>query len=182
MSAEPESPIRALVRILISAMSAELKSALKAVGGVFVCDLALGLYAFKWDKPEPPSGSAALSIFILLVYLFLCITLMQSKSFSLASLFRMVGVSVGAMIAMLLNYTILFRSVGIVSNGKASKEAADCLYFAAITWTTVGYGDCVPSAEGRLYAALTALTGYVFMAIFIAVLVHMFANLEPEKH
>ena len=48
----------------------------------------------------------------------------------------------------------------------------DLLYFSLVTLTTVGYGDVVPlSGEARMLAALEAVTGVLYIAITVAILV-----------
>ena len=49
-------------------------------------------------------------------------------------------------------------------------DPVDYIYFSVITWTTVGYGDITPSESSRLIAALEALSGYIFMGLFIGIL------------
>jgi hypothetical protein len=54
----------------------------------------------------------------------------------------------------------------------STDRQSDLLYFSLITLTTVGYGDAVPlSGEARMLAALEAVTGVVYMAITVAILV-----------
>ena len=48
----------------------------------------------------------------------------------------------------------------------------ELLYFSLVTLTTVGYGDVVPlSGEARMLAALEAVTGVLYIAITVAILV-----------
>ena len=44
------------------------------------------------------------------------------------------------------------------------------MYFSVITWTTVGYGDFVPTESTRLFAATEAFIGHVWMGLLISVL------------
>jgi len=54
----------------------------------------------------------------------------------------------------------------------STDRQSELLYFSLITLTTVGYGDVVPlSGEARMLAALEAVTGVVYMAITVAILV-----------
>ena len=49
---------------------------------------------------------------------------------------------------------------------------SDLLYFSLVTLTTVGYGDVLPlSGEARMLAALEAVTGVLYVAITVAILV-----------
>jgi voltage-gated potassium channel Kch len=45
------------------------------------------------------------------------------------------------------------------------------LYLSTITWTTVGFGDLIPTAETRATAAVESILGYLFMAALAAVLI-----------
>ncbi|HWS94884.1 MAG TPA: ion channel [Candidatus Methylomirabilis sp.] len=54
----------------------------------------------------------------------------------------------------------------------ATDRQSDLLYFSLVTLTTVGYGDIVPlSGEARMLAALEAVTGVLYVAITVAILV-----------
>jgi hypothetical protein len=54
------------------------------------------------------------------------------------------------------------------------------LYFSLITLSTIGYGDIVPiSGEARIVAALEGVTGVLYIATTVALLVSRFRN-EPS--
>ena len=46
-----------------------------------------------------------------------------------------------------------------------------CLYYSVVTFTTLGYGDIVPSNWSRPFAALEAFTGAFSMSMFVVVFV-----------
>ena len=46
-------------------------------------------------------------------------------------------------------------------------DSRSCLYFSAITLTTVGYGDLTPSYEARLWTTVEAITGFLLLGAFI---------------
>jgi hypothetical protein len=47
----------------------------------------------------------------------------------------------------------------------------DSIYFVIVTFTTLGYGDISPTNWiGQLFVIITALTGYLFLGIFIYLL------------
>ena len=48
--------------------------------------------------------------------------------------------------------------------------AADPFYFAFVNYTTLGYGDVVPSAEWRLIGPITAMNGVLLFGWSTAVL------------
>jgi hypothetical protein len=55
-----------------------------------------------------------------------------------------------------------------MDRGKETTLPDACLYFSIVTWTTLGYGDVVPTDASRMIAASEALVGYIFMAILIS--------------
>jgi hypothetical protein len=63
-----------------------------------------------------------------------------------------------------------------------SNTPSDCLYFSVVTWTTLGYGDFVPTPELRSFAAEEALTGYVSLGLFVVGLISWIGrNKTPES-
>ena len=53
----------------------------------------------------------------------------------------------------------------------------ELLYFSLITLSTIGYGDIVPlSGEARILAALEGVTGVLYIAITVAILVSRFRS------
>jgi hypothetical protein len=61
---------------------------------------------------------------------------------------------------------ILLKSV------TAADRQSELLYFSLITLTTIGYGDIVPvQGEVRMLAALEGVTGVLYVAITVALLV-----------
>ncbi|EPS8363860.1 ion channel [Vibrio cholerae] len=59
-------------------------------------------------------------------------------------------------------------------NGLVTKDPADALYFSIVTWTTLGYGDFQPLESMRLIAAIEALIGYLYSALFLGFVAGMF--------
>jgi Ion channel len=74
--------------------------------------------------------------------------------------------------------TLYPGSIQIGSN-PAGRET-NLLYFSLITLSTIGYGDIVPlSGEARIVAALEGVTGVLYIAITVALLVSRF-RAEPS--
>lgn len=83
--------------------------------------------------------------------------------------------------AITLIFTSVYMWVGI--NGPSSatyKDFGNCLYFSIITMTTVGYGDFTPSEYARPVAAVQALSGYVFLGIWISLLISLLSRKESR--
>ena len=69
-------------------------------------------------------------------------------------------------------------SIQIGSN--TAERETNLLYFSLITLSTIGYGDIVPlSGEARIVAALEGVTGVLYIAITVALLVSRFRT-EPS--
>ena len=59
----------------------------------------------------------------------------------------------------------------------------DYLYYEIITFTTVGYGDVIPStAQGKLLAICTALLGATHGVTFVALVLHGLTQHPPAKN
>jgi hypothetical protein len=68
-----------------------------------------------------------------------------------------------------------FHPGSIQIAGNPTERDTNLLYFSLITLSTVGYGDIVPlSGEARILAALEGVTGVLYMAITVALLVSRF--------
>ena len=62
---------------------------------------------------------------------------------------------------------------GAILHGTAGTDRqSELLYFSLVTLSTVGYGDVVPfHGEVRMLAALEGVTGVLYVAITVALLV-----------
>jgi voltage-gated potassium channel Kch len=57
------------------------------------------------------------------------------------------------------------------------------LYFSLVTLSTVGYGDVVPlGGEARMLAALEGVTGVLYIAITVAILVSRYRRGSSDQH
>lgn len=55
----------------------------------------------------------------------------------------------------------------------------DAIYFALVTYTTLGYGDVIVGENFRLFAAMAAVTGLLNFGLSTAFLVGLLARLLP---
>jgi hypothetical protein len=61
--------------------------------------------------------------------------------------------------------------------GRDAYSFSDCIYYAYITFTTVGYGDIVPKLPySKSLAVFTGVTGQIYLAVIIAMLVGKFSS------
>jgi hypothetical protein len=123
---------------------------------------------------------AAILATLVIVYGYHCLRILRVRRPGPDTGPRFVGLSLLFMGALLLSFASIYRETGLVppasspsgNEGSPCREAGACLYFAVVTWTTLGYGDYAPTPAARPYAALEALVGYLFMALFIPTLIH----------
>ena len=81
---------------------------------------------------------------------------------------------------MIATFSVIYEMEGIICSGETIKDTYHSVYFSIVTWTTLGYGDCLPSENIKHIAAIEALFGYLMMAIFIALLLTLFSNKQTE--
>ena len=63
----------------------------------------------------------------------------------------------------ILTFALVYQRFNAIND----QSFVSCLYFSAITFTTVGYGDLAPHGALRLIAASGALTGILLCGLFI---------------
>lgn len=62
----------------------------------------------------------------------------------------------------------------------ALSTLSDALYFALITYTTVGYGDIILGEPYRIYGAMAAVTGLLSFGLSTAFLVGLASRFLPK--
>lgn len=107
-----------------------------------------------------------------MIFLFLASILFKGKGPS-----RTVGdvllVSVSGILPLPLHFAVLYCWVGIHYSSEAENipDLWTAFYFSVVTWTTLGFGDIVPSDAARFIVIAEATMGYVVMALLIAAFV-----------
>ena len=75
-----------------------------------------------------------------------------------------------------------FSPGSIQMGGNPADRQTELLYFSLITLSTVGYGDVVPiTGTARILTALEGVTGVLYIAITVALLVSRFRG-EPSDY
>jgi len=103
--------------------------------------------------------------------------LRNSRSVARAQLYTAVNIYLllGLLWATLYLAIDAFSPGSIRIGSHAADRQAELLYFSLITLSTIGYGDIVPvSGEARILAALEGVTGVLYIAITVALLVGRF--------
>ena len=121
---------------------------------MFVIALAYGAPAFSF----------AYFCFVILYVLFLTMddTTFQADAVRLA---RDTAISIGLSIA---TAALLYKQLGIVATfGTDPIRDFDYIYFSAVTFSTLGYGDFRPDVAARWLAALQAIIGNIHLGIVV---------------
>ncbi len=58
----------------------------------------------------------------------------------------------------------------------------ESLYFAIVTFATLGYGDIVLDSQWRILSSLTALNGLILVGLNTAYLAQTFTNIKQRQH
>jgi hypothetical protein len=68
-------------------------------------------------------------------------------------------------------FASIYKTEGLIQASNITHKPTDALYFSIVTWTTLGYGDLLPTESIRLIAALEALLGTLFMPLLLAAII-----------
>jgi voltage-gated potassium channel len=105
--------------------------------------------------------------------------LRNSRSVAQAQLYTAVNIYLllGLLWATLYLAMDAFSPGSIQVGSHPADRQTELLYFSLITLSTIGYGDIVPlSGEARILAALEGVTGVLYIAITVALLVSRFRS------
>lgn len=67
-------------------------------------------------------------------------------------------------------------SGGVIDRGEYALDFFGCLYFSAVTYSTVGFGDITPEGALRMIAGVEALSGFILIGWTVT-----FTYLSMEK-
>jgi hypothetical protein len=158
---------------------------------IYFLSLALGAFLLEWisiifDLPLINYSSKALSFLFFLVVVFILIRqIASSKVVTVKEIlesisgYLLIGITFSIVIA-----AIMQKDPGaynIVKEANTLKESNTILsssgYYVFITLASLGYGDIVPlKPYSRSLAALICISGQLYIAIIIALLVGKFAS------
>ncbi|MEI7751106.1 MAG: ion channel [Candidatus Omnitrophota bacterium] len=121
------------------------------------------------------------------VLLLLCIFFMSSKLFS-SSTVTIDTIAGGINVYFLLGFVwaFVYYIIYCVDSGAFHFSSTPCMtyffIFSVSTLTTIGFGDMYPVNHwAMVLACLEGMTGQLYLAIFIARLVSMYAQVKQEK-
>ena len=70
----------------------------------------------------------------------------------------------------------IYFDVGLIESSTqchVQVSVVDAIYFSVVTWTTLGYGEVLPTSSIRSFAAAEAFLGYIYMAVAIGLTVSL---------
>ena len=84
-----------------------------------------------------------------------------------------------SMVLTIMVCSIWYRALGMISTREAL-NALDAVYFSAVTFSTLGFGDISPAPSAQLVAGLEALLGNVHLGFFVGSV--LAATQTPKAH
>jgi hypothetical protein len=151
--AAPASVLQVL-SLFVGGDGIELAKGITGIAALGYTVMVILAFLFTTDRVSPATICAAICIYLLLGVLgaMACSTLelVVPRSFTIA----------------------LAEDAGLGAMRFRAGQAVLPLYYSFITLTTLGYGDVVPaSAPARMFAALEAVMGQLYLAVLVARLV-----------
>lgn len=126
-----------------------------------ILNWSLAIFAFFVSYQDFKNAPFICYLIVLAAFIGLCASVLGFLNDDLGPKRSLVATIVqGA--ALLFIFAGVYRGYGLLYGGQpaSTTSAADALYFSAVTWTTLGYGDFTPPEAIRLVAAIEALLGY----------------------
>jgi hypothetical protein len=79
----------------------------------------------------------------------------------------------------MLNFAGIYRQLGLIDMGKISHDPFTAVYFSITAWSTVGFGDVLPSVGARPFAATQSLIGVLYDSAVIGLV--LYASTRSER-
>ena len=93
------------------------------------------------------------------------------SSFKKNRLAKPIIIYIFSTVYMVCSFSAIYHIIGILdSDGNYIYDYSSTVYFSAITWTALGYGDIVPSIESRWYIVMEVFFGYIHMSLLIGLI------------
>ena len=122
-------------------------------------------------------------IFFQIIVIRLIIQIARSKEVNASVILESVNayLLLGLMFTMLVAILHLYNSEALGFIYKQEVDFQDFIYYTFVTISTLGYGDITPKQSiGQSLSILISVSGQLYMAIIIAMLVGKFSSSNPE--
>src|SRR5271157_275931 len=125
-----------------------------------------GLDGLKWAMLTVFFGLTVAGLFS---YLKNARSVINAHLYTAVSIYLLLGMQWFALYSAI---DVFYPGAILRNNAALTDRQSELLYFSLVTLSTVGYGDVVPlGGEVRMLAALEGLTGVLYVAITVAILV-----------
>lgn len=98
---------------------------------------------------------------------FLCVVLLLGFYVTNANARRLFLDSLISAGLTMLAFALVFQGIGLIGPGEAANTSRDFVYFSAVTFSTLGFGDFRPMPDARLWAAGLAILGNLHLAVLV---------------
>lgn len=127
------------------------------------------LHAFKWALLALFFGLAVVHLFSYIRYAH---AITNAQLYTAISIYLLLGMQ---WFALYMCVYSLSPGALLLNNSALTTHHTEILYFSLVTLSTIGYGDVVPvQGEIRMLAALEGITGVLYVAITVALLVNAY--------
>jgi Ion channel len=127
------------------------------------------LFAIKWGLLSAFYGLTVIGLFS---YLKNARSVIGSHLYTAVSIYLMLGMLWAALYCAI---DAMYPDSFALANNIPSHHQSELLYFSLVTLSTIGYGDVVPlHGEVRMLAAMEGVTGVLYVAITVALLVNSY--------
>lgn len=122
-------------------------------------------------------------IFLIVIIYHIIIQILDSKKVNANVVFGVITIYIlFGLIAGECNLLIYFVDNSAFSGNLDSTDPSDLRYFGYVTMTTLGYGDIAPVSQlARASAVFFSLTGQVYLAVVIALIVGKYVSHSDKK-
>lgn len=129
--------------------------------------IALDTYADHFDLRVLPGGVAAIGLVMISFTYFYATTIgvvrLVSKNFEINALRLLRDLGLSTVFA-ILSFSLLYRAFGLC---QADATPSDHIYFSAVVFSTLGFGDFTPAPLSRPFAAMQALFGNLHLGLLV---------------
>lgn len=128
-------------------------------------------------------GFILLALFLFAITVSLIVHVASSKDVNANIIFSAINgyLLIGIIGGIALKSIDVFATNSILSNSE-SNSIGQYMYFSYVTLTTLGYGDLTPAVAGsRVVSMLLAITGQLYIAILIAMLVGKYLSKPADS-
>lgn len=141
---------------------------ISAVGIITLSALAVVSFYFQYDVYQENKLFCYLAAFFAAIVSFMTVWAFKENEIRESNLLIILLFTAADLIVF---FAGIYRGFGLKGNDCIDWSTA--LYFSAVTWTTLGYGDYQPKPELHLVAAFQAILGYLHLGLIVAILANL---------